>query len=219
MSKQNQATWFSYDKLEKDSLRTAIIEASSYAKGDLLDVGCGDKPYFSIFKRKVNSYIGLDLDKGDVKGSALKLPFPAMSFDTVLCTQVIEHVKDPQLMVNEINRILKKNGYAILTAPLFWCLHEEPNDFFRFTKYSLEMIFNNANFKIIYIKDRGNWSTTLGQMISLYLEPSFNKLYLKYPKRLLQAIIQYLFFLLSKAPLFIKTPQAPLGYIVVAKKL
>lgn len=216
---KSKVSWFSPDKLEKDTLWDAVSWASRYAKGRLLDVGCGKKPYYGIFSKKVVSYTGLDLDGGDVSGSALKIPFNSNSFDTVLSTQVIEHVEEPQIMLKEIHRVLKRNGHLILTAPLFWCLHEEPNDYFRFTKYSLSTLLKKENFKIIHIKERGNWLTTLGQMISLFLESSFNRFFLKYPKRFLQFIIQYSFYRLSKIEKFNKNRQAPLGYIVIAKKI
>lgn len=216
---KNNISWFSPDKLEKDSLWSAVSSASKYAKGKLLDVGCGNKPYYNIFLNKVDSYIGLDLSGGDVVGSALNIPFSNSFFDTVLSTQVIEHIEKPQVMFQEINRVLKKNGHLILTAPLFWCLHEEPEDYFRFTKYSLSALLSKKNFKIIYIKERGNWLITLGQMISLFLESSFNRMLLKYPKRFLQFIIQYLCYRLSKIEKFNKNKQAPLGYIIVARKL
>lgn len=215
----SNVSWLSPDKLEKDSLWDSINESSKYAKGKLLDIGCGDKPYYQIFSKKVDSYVGLDLYGGDVVGSALKLPFKNNSFDTILSTQVIEHVNDPQVMVKEIHRVLKKNSCVILTAPLFWCLHEEPNDYFRFSKYSLSKLFKDNKFEIIYIKERGNWFITVGQMTSLLLESSFNKIFIKHPKRVLQMVIQYLFFNLSRIDRFNKNKQAPLGYIVVARKL
>ena len=215
----SNVSWLSPDKLEKDSLWDSINESSKYAKGKLLDVGCGDKPYYQIFSKKVASYVGLDLHGGDIVGSALELPFKNNSFDTVLSTQVIEHITEPQIMIKEVYRVLRKNGCLILTAPLFWCLHEEPNDYFRFTKYSLSKLFKDNKFEIIYIKERGNWFITIGQMTSLLLESSFNRVFLKYPKRIMQMIIQYLFFNLSKVNRFNKNKQAPLGYIVVAKKI
>lgn len=211
-------SWFSPDKLEKDSLIDAIKLASKYAKGDLLDAGCGNMPYKLLFFKKVMKYQGLDLKDADIIGSVLDIPKKDASYDTILSTQVIEHVTDPAKMMIEFYRVLKPNGYVILTAPLFWCLHEEPQDYFRFTKYSLKMLFENAGFKIIYIRERGNWAITIGQMISLFLEPSFNKYLLKYPKRTIQAFVQFIFYLIAQVPIFNKIKQAPLGYIVVAKK-
>ncbi len=213
-----KTSWFSPDKLEKDAILASLVETQKYVKGRLLDVGCGEKPYEALFKPFITEYIGLDKKHGDIKGSALDMPIDANIFDTVLSTQVLEHVPDPQQMMHEMYRVLKKGGYAILTVPLFWCLHEEPEDYFRFTKYALKQLAKNSGFKIVYIKERGNWATTMGQLLSIFLEPSFNRYLLKYPKRLLQAGIMLSFFALSKLPLFDKSAQAPLGYVMVLKK-
>lgn len=218
MSGHPYVSWLAPDKIVKDYLWEEISKASKYAKGNLLDIGCGDKPYFEIFKNKVNSYIGLDMEKGDVKGSALDLPFPDEHFETVFSSQVIEHVENPFLMLREATRVLKKDGYLILTAPLFWCLHEEPRDFFRFTKYGLTYLAKEAELKIVYIKKMGNWPSTIGQMISLFLESTVNRTFLKYPKKAFQTLVQYIFWQMSKIKRFTKNKQAPIIYIMVAQK-
>lgn len=211
-------SWFSPDKIEKDSLWIAVYEASGYARGKLLDIGCGKKPYYKILKNKVTSYIGLDLEGGDITASALKLPFPSEEFDTVFSTQVLEHVEDPFLMIAEANRVLKKGGYLILTAPLFWCLHEEPRDFFRFTKYGLNTLARKNGLRVVYIRERGNWPSMLGQMSSLFFESTVNRTILKYPKKIIQIIIQYILWQMSKIGRLAKNKQAPLGYIMIARK-
>ena len=66
------------------------------------------------------------------------LPFDAGSFDTVLCTEVLEHVAEPFRAVNEIARVLRPAGHVILTVPLYFPLHEEAGmNFFRYTPYGL----------------------------------------------------------------------------------
>lgn len=213
-----RTSWFSPDKLEKDSILDSLIEARKYAKGRLLDVGCGNKPYQRIFAKKVTEYLGLDKTVGDIHGSALDMPFKKNTFDTVLSTQVLEHVSDPQKMMDEISRVLKKGGHAILTMPLFWCLHEEPEDYFRFTKYGLMKLAKESKLEIVYIRDRGNWPITIGQLISIFLEPTINRYLLKYPKRLIQTSIMFIFYQLSKLYIF-RNSQAPLGYTIVLKKV
>jgi len=186
--------------------------------GNLLDIGCGKKLYLEIFKDKVSSYVGLDLKGGDVIGSALDLPFANESFNTVFSGQALEHVEDPFLMMKEVARVLEKGGYLILTAPLFWCLHEEPRDFFRFTKYSLRLLAEKADLKVVYIKGLGCWLETIGQMISLFLESTCNRTVLKYPKKIFQILILYLFWQMGKIKRFKKNTQAPIAYIMVARK-
>jgi SAM-dependent methyltransferase len=212
-----RVSWFSPDKLEKDSILDSLIESRKYVKGKLLDIGCGEKPYKDIFNDLVSEYMGMDKSFGDIKGSALKIPVKNETFDTVLSTQVLEHVSDPQKMMDEIHRVLKKGGHAILTMPLFWCLHEEPEDYFRFTKYALKKLSKSANLDIVYIRDRGNWPITIGQLISIFLEPTINRYFLKYPKRLIQASIMYVCYILSKLYIF-NNSQAPLGYCIVLVK-
>ncbi len=216
--KHLRVSWFSPDKLEKDSILDSLVEAKVYARGRLLDIGCGRKPYKDIFSELVDEYIGMDKTFGDIKGSALKIPVNNESFDTILSTQVLEHVSDPQKMMNEIYRVLKKDGHAILTMPLFWCLHEDPEDYFRFTKYALKKLAKTAKMDIVYIRDRGNWAITIGQLISIFLEPTGNRYFLKYPKRLIQTSVMYIFYLLSKLYIFKKNSQAPLGYCIVLVK-
>lgn len=212
-------SWLAPDKIIKDSLWSSISQASKYAKGKLLDIGCGKKPYLPIFKNRVESYVGLDLKGGDVCGSALALPFPNNSFETVFSSQVLEHVTDHFLMIREAYRVLKPNGYLIMTAPLFWCLHEEPNDYFRFTKYGLKLILEKAGFKIVEIKENGNWPSMVGQMTSLFLESTLNRTILYYPKKLLQLLVQYFYAKLSTLKRFTKNHQAPICYTLVAHKL
>ncbi|HRN69776.1 MAG TPA: class I SAM-dependent methyltransferase [Candidatus Woesebacteria bacterium] len=219
MKKFNElrVSWFSPDKLEKDTILDSLIEARKYAKGKLLDVGCGSKPYRILFEDVVTEYVGLDKNTGDIRGSALCMPIKDNTYNTVLSTQVLEHVSDPQQMMNEIYRVLKKDGHAILTLPLFWCLHEEPHDYFRYTKYGLKQLAKNSNLKVVYIKDRGNWAVTMGQLISIFLEPTINRYFLKYPKRLVQTTVMFVSLQLSKLYIF-QNSQAPLGYCIVLKK-
>src|SRR5215216_1408725 len=117
-----------------------------YAKGRLLDLGCGNKPYESFYVPGTTSQIGCDVmqsDKNrvDVVCPATELQFPDAHFDTVFCTQVLEHVFRHDEMMKEIYRVLKPGGHIILTVPFAWELHEEPHDFFRYTKYALKELF------------------------------------------------------------------------------
>jgi len=109
----------------------------------------------------VEEYIGLDLppyisankskNQADVYGSALNLPFKSESFDTVLSTQVLEHVPEPKKMLEEVYRVLKNGGCLILTAPMIWGLHEIPNDYYRYTEYGLRYLAESIGFKVVYI--------------------------------------------------------------------
>src|SRR5918993_5661142 len=151
------------------------VAIEKYAKGNLLDIGCGNKPYLSLFSDKVEKYIGCDiiqssLNSVDVICPSNELAFDNDSFDTAFSTQVLEHVADHQGVVAETYRILKKGGYAIFTVPFAWELHEEPYDFYRFSKHGLKDLFEKKGFEIISIKSNGGkWASVFQLWLNVLL--------------------------------------------------
>lgn len=130
--------------------------AKKFANGRLLDIGCGEKPLQNMFAPYVTEHIGLDhqdslhsKDNVDIFGSAYEIPKKNEYFDTILCTAVLEHLEEPDKAIAEANRVLKKGGIAIYTVPFFWHLHEEPRDFYRYTKYGLKYLFEKLDLKLL----------------------------------------------------------------------
>jgi SAM-dependent methyltransferase len=151
-----------------------------YAKGNFLDMGCGNKPYESFYKPLTSSQIGCDIiqsdkHKVDVVCPVTELSFPEKEFDTVFCTQVLEHVFEHNKMMNEIFRVLKPGGTIILTVPFAWELHEEPYDFFRYTKHALKALFEETGFVIDYIKPNGGKWAAIYQLRNNMMYDSFKK--------------------------------------------
>lgn len=156
------------------SLRYA---AKNYAIGKLLDIGCGNKPYKAYFKDYVKEHIGCDIVQSsenavDVICEATSIPLPDNNFNTILCTQVIEHVADHNELLKEAYRLLNQGGYIILTGPMYWPLHEEPYDFFRFTKHGFKHLLEKVGFEVIEVQENGGKWSVLGQVICLTL-PKF----------------------------------------------
>lgn len=150
--------------------RDLLDTIKQYANGSLLDIGCGNKPYEQAFGNQISKYVGCDiiqshLNKVDILCEANNIPLDNSTFDTVFSTQTIEHVADHQGLVNEAFRLLKPGGFFIASGPLYWPLHEEPYDFFRFTKYGFQYLFEKAGFEMTEIKSNGGaWAST-GQNI------------------------------------------------------
>lgn len=164
ISNRDYLVYLSFHK----ELKTAI---QKYATGKLLDIGCGNKPYEIWVKGKILEYMGCDIvqsssNKVDVLCEANNIPLESNSFETIISTQAIEHIENHQGMVNEAFRLLKVDGYFILSGPFYWHLHEEPYDFFRFTKHGFRYILEKAGFEIIEITPNGGAWATLGQMIN-----------------------------------------------------
>ncbi len=150
--------------------------AGEYLRGRLLDIGCGKKKKRFLIGDCVEEYVGLDhkdtlhgLTSVDILGTAYEIPVPNESFDSILCTAVLEHLEGPSRALREAWRVLKPGGYALYTAPLFWHLHEEPRDFFRYTRYGLEHLFREAAFEVVEIVPLSGFWITLGSEWSYYL--------------------------------------------------
>jgi SAM-dependent methyltransferase len=151
--------------------------ARLYAAGKLLDIGCGDKSKESIFQSHVSTYVGLDhaeslhgLAQVDIVASAYDIPEPNDSYDTVISTAVLEHLEEPLQALKEAHRVLRSGGVAIYTAPMFWHLHEEPRDFYRYTKYGLCHLFVKAGFELIELKPLSGFWTTFVTELGYYLQ-------------------------------------------------
>ncbi len=102
-----------------------------------LDLGSSAGFYASLFPRRV----ALDIRRAHgvaVVGDALALCFPDATFDTVLCTEVLEHLPDPQRGVDEMHRVLRDGGTLLLTTRFLFPIHDAPGDFFRYTRYGLQ---------------------------------------------------------------------------------
>jgi SAM-dependent methyltransferase len=131
--------------------------------GKTLDVGCGIKPYEKHFNS--TEYIGIDLQTTlhrlhnniNVYYDGKTIPLKDEQFDSAVTNQVLEHVFYPDLFLSEINRILKVNGYLLITAPFVWDEHEQPNDYARYTSFGLKHLLNKNGFEIInHIKSENN---------------------------------------------------------------
>lgn len=159
-------------RLILDQLEPAI---EKYAKGVLLDIGCGNKPYYYLTQKVVSNHIGLEHpetkneSKADIVGSAYEIPSDDKSFDSILCTDVLEHLEEPNQALEEANRVLKEGGYAIYTMPFYWHLHEEPRDFFRYSKYGLKYLFEKNGFEIAELISLTGFWGNVGQTSCYYI--------------------------------------------------
>ncbi|MDP2181958.1 MAG: class I SAM-dependent methyltransferase [Actinomycetota bacterium] len=162
-----------HNQLHRRVLARQIVDAARCcATGRVLDVGCGTKPYAEVFLSQGCEYVGLDVeDRGgvDVVGTALDIPFDPESFDTVFSSQVLEHVRDPFRMLAECARVLRPGGYLILTAPFSWQIHEEPNDYFRFSEYGLRELSERAGLAVESIEPMGGIWVNVATSISYFL--------------------------------------------------
>ena len=141
--------------------------AAAYGRGELVDIGCGEKPLVPFFSRYVDEYIGVDhaetehdLHHADLIGTAYAVPLPDASADTIVLSQVLEHLERPADALAECHRLLKPGGHLLLTTPFFWHLHEEPRDFYRYSPHGLRYLLSEAGFEVLEIVPYGGaWLT------------------------------------------------------------
>lgn len=173
--------------LDWSKLRQSVLELSEQASGVLLDIGVSEGPYRTVFEPVVQRYVGLEyppsiLDKQpdlwkildrakksvEVFGDGRRLPFNDASFDTVLCTEVLEHLSDPSSVLREVTRVLKPGGRLLCTVPFNQPLHELPSDYYRFTPSSLEHLSEQAGLQVESITPRGNFASATGANLSQF---------------------------------------------------
>jgi SAM-dependent methyltransferase len=128
-----------------------------------LDIGCSNSPYSKFFPNR----IGFDINKGegvDVVGDAHNQPFNDNKFDIILCTEVLEHLRNPKVAISEMRRVLKPNGKLILTTRFIFPLHDTPGDYYRYTIYGLRELFKDG-WKIEKVEYEANTIQTIAILI------------------------------------------------------
>jgi SAM-dependent methyltransferase len=153
----------------------AVFANAHQAHGVLLDVGCGVKPYKKIFDPFVETYYGTEYspesgyrgNRADVASDAAALPFADESFDTILCTEVMEHVAYPEKVIEEFARVLKPDGIVITTAPFFYPIHDE-YDFFRYTDKGIPVMMERYGLSIEKVQPLSGTGLTLAIMFNFF---------------------------------------------------
>ncbi|MBI5787289.1 MAG: class I SAM-dependent methyltransferase [Candidatus Schekmanbacteria bacterium] len=192
-----------------------------YAKGKLLDAGAGRLAYKYLLEPCCNRYESIDisdrLSRVDFVGDIQNMQLDGGQYDTVFCSQVLEHVPEPQKALSEFQRILKDGGKLILTVPHLSYLHNEPHDYFRYTKHGLRFMLEKSGFKIIILEPAGGIISFLGHLPSTIFVNSLYNIPLLHPlsmmiNRLYVKLIAWLDENLEKQKVY------ALNYVVVAQK-
>ncbi len=140
-------------RLERESIREFIMQAAraGYFDRRVLDYGCGFQPYRKIVEHRGGNYTAYDRgflpsnQSGDVGPDDPDWP---REWDTVLCTQVIQFVTDPELFLRQTHDYLVEGGHLVMTYPTNWPEVEE-TDLWRFPKSGMEMLLERAGYTVV----------------------------------------------------------------------
>lgn len=155
----------------------AISLHSNQAHGELLDFGCGSKPYEALFSN-VSHYVGCDIEssghdhatsKVDYFYDGMVLPFRDASFDWVVSFEVIDDIFNLDVILKELHRVTKPGGFLLLTTPFCWQEQEAPYDFARYTSYGLPHILERSGFHVVDYQKTGSYTLCIFQLIQYYL--------------------------------------------------
>ena len=198
---------------------------SKSLSGKLLDVGCGTKPYRSLFA--VDEYVGLDIDSEHSRELGIAdefydgevFPFTDQEFDAILCNQVLEHVFNPDEFLGEISRVMKVSAKMVLTIPFVWDEHEQPYDYGRYSSFGLKALLERNGFKVLEHEKIGADASILFQLINAYLY-KVTEHWNKYFKFLFTVFVIGLFNVIGLLAKFIlpKNPDLFLDHIVLVGK-
>lgn len=154
-------------------LRT-VVRALDGRKLEIVDVGCGRRPYESLLKPITARYVGVDWTEGpkvDVVAPAEELPFEDESFDLLLSTQVLEHVDDPARVVAEALRVLRPGGIAMVSTHGVVNYHPNPNDHWRWTHTGLaRLLQQHGGFGEVEVHHNGGTASALTYLVFRQLE-------------------------------------------------
>lgn len=203
-------------------------------EGRILDIGAGESPWRGWLPKGSN-YFGLDIENSDEFGIKLQggditlfdgctIPFHDDSFDGVICIEVLEHALNPEKLMSETARVLKKGERLILTTPFSARRHHIPFDFHRFTKERLFQILENSGFEKISIYERGNDISAIASKLVVVTLRNLKSINSKnfiftIPTSTFFGIASLLFIPIAHISMFFYGgKEDPLGYFCVAQK-
>lgn len=235
--------WSNPGAIIENTIRAKKLSEFLKQKGSmdtLLDLGCGPRPYFSIYAPYFKKSIGADLaespfpkEKIDIYCSVTNVPLPDQSVDMILCTEVLHDIREPDEFFNEVRRLLKPGGVLFLTSPFVVPIVDGAYDHYRYTRFGLQYRIEKSGMvvdQILPVSDLFGATTTLliKPILKLFNSISkalrFKAFYSPYnPLLFLFAIVpQLLYLTLAVLPLsknlFKKFDYGPIGYVSIASK-
>ncbi len=198
---------------------------AEHCRGDLLDLGCGKAPFYAAYRPLVDSVFCVDWENTNHGTSHIDqcadlnepLPIEDNRFDTILLSDVLEHIAEPWALWREMHRVLKPSGKIIISVPFMYWLHETPYDYYRYTEHALTKMATDCGMDVLVLESYGGAPVVLTDI--------FCKSVPKIPvaKMLMTSLATNTTSLLLKTPFGKRlndrsSKRIPSGYFMVAQK-
>lgn len=218
-----------------------LQSCQTYLGGHLVDLGCGNVPFYLWYKDYVQQVTCVDWPSTLHRQRHIdifadlnqELPLGSDSVNCVLLTSVLEHIHNPHLLLREINRILTKDGHLILSVPFFYHLHEQPFDYYRYTPHGLKFLAQQSGFEIVKLHHYGSAFGVLIDISAKVVDVCLRSVFKVFPKPLAMIFrkggdfcliqLQRLLFCFFQQKLIVKlinrlnlSSRMALGYVLVA---
>jgi len=156
--------------LALNAYRTAFRD---FARGHLADFGCGKVPFYALYRDLVEEVTCIDWP-GSVHDSNhidvladlnQTTELPGAMFDTIISSSVLEHIWKHDVFWDEMVRTLRPEGHIILNVPFVYALHEEPHDYFRWTRHALARACAERDLSIVQLSPYGGGADVLVDLV------------------------------------------------------
>ncbi len=193
---------------------------AQHVAGKLLDLGCGNAPLYGVYQPHAEEVICIDwpqtLHEASFIDAACDLnegiPLATESFDTILASDVLEHIAQPDILFSDIVRVLRPQGKLILGVPFMYWLHEEPYDFHRYTEHKLRHFCDQHGLSVLSLEPYGGFREICMDLIGKNLRVGWKA-------KLCKSVLDGIFNLGAMKRMSNSTMrQFPLGYSLVAQK-
>jgi predicted SAM-dependent methyltransferase len=157
------------DETVRGRIRNFLLDHIALIQGPVLEVGSllpmtnGGYAFWAYNRNlveKETEWLGLDFQAGNnvdvVADIENETKLPSDYFQTVLCSEVMEHLYKPWDALKEMHRLLKKDGYILITTLFSFPIHGYPDDYWRYSPSCMERLMKDAGFRDIKVLTAGN---------------------------------------------------------------
>jgi SAM-dependent methyltransferase len=162
----------------REYLDQVLSELRPNMKGRVLDIGGKKNNKRGRFQPPVNQvisweYLNTDISTDpDYSCSAETIPLNEHSIDLFVMCEVLEHIRNPEYVIKEAYRILKKDGWGIVTMPFLYPIHADPHDYLRWTNIKIKEEFKKAGFQNVEVTPMGGLVAVVYDLVLLAISKS-----------------------------------------------